>query len=142
MNFSKNYIKTNLATNARFKELLLFFFSVSGCIIVWVISHYLISNTPAPLHAIGATERTILGALLFLSFLWGHALGTAIQNSTIEKNEPRDYEQYTLSLCLRILAAMLGMVLAILSFDLVWSSGASLISIMSLLGTQFRPNKT
>ncbi len=142
MAFSKDYVKTNSFSHARFKELSLFFFSVSGCVAVWGISHYLISNNLTPAHTIGGIERTVLGTLLFVSFLWGHALGLSIQNCSRERTGLRNYEQYTLSLCLRILAAMLGMILALLSFDLVWSSGASLISIMSLIGTQFRQTKT
>jgi hypothetical protein len=141
MTLVKTNLKKQIFPSSRLKEIALFLFSLSGCMAVWGISNYLISHGHTPNLTIGALEQTVLGAILFVSFLWGHALGLSIQSSWGFKNQSRDYEQYARSLCLRILAAMIGMILAIFSADLVWSSGASLVSIMSLLGTQFRSNK-
>gem|GEM_PF-5723783 len=117
--------------NSRFLELILFALAIKGCLATCFLGHYFIitSNSGPTLGWSGATSILAIG--LFISFLFGHALGAST------KLGRGDTKRYVLSLCLRMISAMLGMIIAILTNDTVWCSAASLVAAISLFGTHF-----
>ncbi len=128
--------------NSQLKELILFILAITSCLALSGLAHYLISQGQTYNSNVSNFERAILGSLVFLSFLFGHALGVADREAARSSPTTRDHERNTMSLSLRILSAMIGMVLATISEDWIWSSGASLVAVISLVGTQFVANKS
>jgi hypothetical protein len=112
------------------RAFLLFLLAICGCITTCIIAHYILAQENVLNIAISLVPKTILGIGFFISFIFGHAIGAM-------RSDSFSMESYTLSLCLRVLSSMFGMTLAILTIDHVWSSAASLIAILSLIGTQY-----
>lgn len=117
--------------NSRLIELLLFSFAIKGCLAACLLGHYLIPSTASNYASQWPLMTPILAIGLFVSFLFGHALGAST------KLGQGDTRRYLMSICLRTISAMLGMIIAILSNDTVWCTAASLIAAISLIGTHF-----
>lgn len=102
---------------------------VSACVALPVIS-FVIGQPVEGTATEGSAEliQGILGTAAILALVIGHALASRTQTQ-------QQFPFYIISLALREACAILGFIISLLSGDPMWSVGASLVAIFSIIGT-------